>query len=31
MKAESENNDKKISVRDKILLTAHDLFYSPSL
>lgn len=28
MKAESENNDKKISVRDKILLTAHDLFYS---
>jgi AcrR family transcriptional regulator len=28
MKVESENNDKKISVRDKILLTAHDLFYS---
>ncbi len=28
MKAESESNDKKISVRDKILLTAHDLFYS---
>ena len=28
MKAEFESNDKKISVRDKILLTAHDLFYS---
>ena len=28
MKVESESNDKKISVRDKILLTAHDLFYS---
>jgi hypothetical protein len=28
MKTESESNDKKISVRDKILLTAHDLFYS---
>lgn len=28
MKVESVNNDKKISVRDKILLTAHDLFYS---
>ena len=22
------SNDKKISVRDKILITAHDLFYS---
>ncbi|MGX5107615.1 TetR/AcrR family transcriptional regulator [Enterobacter cloacae] len=28
MKAESASHDKKISVRDKILLTAHDLFYS---
>ncbi|EPF0314026.1 TetR/AcrR family transcriptional regulator [Enterobacter chuandaensis] len=28
MKTESESHDKKISVRDKILLTAHDLFYS---
>lgn len=28
MKAESAGNDTKISVRDKILLTAHDLFYS---
>ena len=28
MKTEPAGNDKKISVRDKILLTAHDLFYS---
>ena len=28
MKTESAGNDAKISVRDKILLTAHDLFYS---
>jgi len=28
MKAEPASHDKKISVRDKILLTAHDLFYS---
>ncbi|MCM7884145.1 MULTISPECIES: TetR/AcrR family transcriptional regulator [Enterobacter] len=28
MKAEAAGNDKKISVRDKIILTAHDLFYS---
>ena len=28
MKAEPAGNDTKISVRDKILLTAHDLFYS---
>ncbi|MGX5026372.1 TetR/AcrR family transcriptional regulator [Enterobacter asburiae] len=28
MKAESASHDEKISVRDKILLTAHDLFYS---
>ena len=28
MKTESAGNDTKISVRDKILLTAHDLFYS---
>lgn len=28
MKTESASNEKKISVRDKILLTAHDLFYS---
>ncbi|MGX5098950.1 TetR/AcrR family transcriptional regulator [Enterobacter cloacae] len=28
MKAESASHDKKISVRNKILLTAHDLFYS---
>ncbi|MBW8245689.1 TetR/AcrR family transcriptional regulator [Enterobacter mori] len=28
MKTEPAGNDTKISVRDKILLTAHDLFYS---
>lgn len=28
MKTEPAGNDAKISVRDKILLTAHDLFYS---
>lgn len=28
MKTEPADNDTKISVRDKILLTAHDLFYS---
>ncbi|EMN1408251.1 TetR/AcrR family transcriptional regulator [Enterobacter cloacae] len=28
MKTQSASNDTKISVRDKILLTAHDLFYS---
>lgn len=28
MKTDPESNDKKVSVRDKILLTAHDLFYS---
>jgi AcrR family transcriptional regulator len=28
VKTESAGNDTKISVRDKILLTAHDLFYS---
>lgn len=28
MKTESASHDKKISVRDRILLTAHDLFYS---
>ncbi|HDR2541283.1 TPA: TetR/AcrR family transcriptional regulator [Enterobacter mori] len=28
MKTEPVGNDTKISVRDKILLTAHDLFYS---
>ena len=28
MNTEITSNDKKISVRDKILLTAHDLFYS---
>lgn len=28
MKTEPEGNDTKISVRDKILFTAHDLFYS---
>ena len=28
MKTEPVSNDTKISVRDKILLTAHDLFYS---
>ena len=28
MKTEPASNEKKISVRDKILLTAHDLFYS---
>ncbi|MCG3098772.1 TetR/AcrR family transcriptional regulator [Enterobacter sp. DRP3] len=28
MKTDPASNDKKVSVRDKILLTAHDLFYS---
>lgn len=28
MKSESASNETKVSVRDKILLTAHDLFYS---
>ena len=28
MKTEHAGNEAKISVRDKILLTAHDLFYS---
>jgi hypothetical protein len=28
VKTEPASNDTKISVRDKILLTAHDLFYS---
>ncbi|MCX5572693.1 TetR/AcrR family transcriptional regulator [Enterobacter sp. E-TC7] len=28
MKTQSASNEQKVSVRDKILLTAHDLFYS---